>query len=671
MAFVLSDLFSSGGSVFNQTREVAEINGEKISFQEFEMRVQTAFENYQRNTQSNQALTEDLKSDIREQVWDQMLHEKIMGKQMEELGLTVTTEELFDMVQGNNPHPEIRRAFTNPETGQFSSADVVRFIQSLGQQEPEVRQQWVAFEQSLKENRLREKYANLIKKGLYFTASEGKMSFEESNRRMNLQYVLSPYNSIEDSEVEVSESDLKNYYDEHKQNFKQEASRKITYAYYPVNPSETDREFAKKWVFDTYEKFQTTEDDSGFVNINSDFPMDYSYYSIQDFPEGYELSFDSAEVGTFAEPKLTGNTWRYQKLRDIKMAPDSIMARHILINAADRSLERANEIADSIVTLLEGGASFAELAQENSDDVASGVNGGDLGWFTEGTMVQPFNDAAFEEDTSGFKVVESQFGIHIIDITDRTELKKKYQVAMVERLVSPSQETYADIFNKANSFSINAANSNSFTEALDSENVTRREAIIGETDFEIAGLENSRELVRWVNDAEEGAVSPAFDVQDAFVVAYVEEVNEKGIAPLASIKDVIRAEVMKEKKAEVLKERMSGFDNLNALASKLNLQVKTANGVNMNNPMIEGAGYEAKVIGTVSTLQQGQMSIPLAGNAGVYVVQVTGIDAPQEPNIESGRRILAQGYSMRIDNNAVFEALKENAEIEDNRAKFY
>lgn len=671
MAFVLSDLFSSSGSVFNQTREIAEINGQKISVQEFELRVQEAIENYQMNVQSDQALTEDIKANIREQVWNEMLRELIMGKQMEELGLTVSTEELFDMVQGKNPHPQIRRAFSNPETGEFNSADVVRFIQSLDQQEPKVRQQWIAFEQSLKESRLREKYATLIKKGLYFTASEGQMSFQDANRKMNWQFVLNPYTAITDSSIQLTDEELNTYYNGHKASFKQEATTKVTYAYFPVAPSETDREFAEKWVFDTYEKFKTAKDDSGFVNINSDNPMDYTYYSLENFPVGYDPSLDSAEIGTFIEPKLTGNTWRYQKLRDIKMAPDSVMARHILINTSDRSEERAKEISDSLVNELENGASFAELAKEFSDDVASGANGGDLGWFTEGTMVKPFNDAAFAEDSSGYKVAQSQFGIHIIDITDRTELKKKYQVALVERLVSPSQETYADIFNRANSFSINATNSSSFETALDSANVTRREAIIGEKDMEIAALENSRELVRWIHEAEEGAVSPAFDVQDAFVVAYVEEVNEKGTAPLEDVREQVKMEVIKEKKAEILKEKMSGYESLDQLANALGLQVKSASGININNPFIEGAGYEAKVVGTVSTLQQGQMSVPIAGNAGVFVVKVINVDQPQEPNITSGRRILAQGYNMRIDNNAIFEALKEDAEIVDNRMKFY
>lgn len=671
MAFVLSDLFSSRGSVFTQTRDVAEVNGEKISFQEFEMQVQEAFENYQMNTQADQPLSEEMKSNIREQVWTEMLREKIMGGQMAELGITVTVEELFDMVQGNDPHPEIRRAFTDPETGQYNSANVVRFLQGLPQQEPEVRQQWIAFERSLKKNRLQEKYANLVKKGLYFTSAEGQMSFTEANRRMNWQYVMSPYSAVADNEVQVTDEDIKKYYNEHKNNYEQDASRKIVYAYFPVNPSETDREFAEKWVQDTYNKFQTTADDSTFVSINSDLQMDYNFYSIEEFPEGFDRSFDSLEVGSFIAPAQSGNTWRYQKLRAVKMAPDSVKARHILVNVEDRSKERAKEIADSLVTLLDKGANFAEMAQENSDDVASGKDGGELGWFTEGMMVKPFNDAAFEKDTSGFKLVESQFGYHIIDVVDVTALKKKYQVAMVERLVSPSQETYADAFNKANSFSINASGSNSFEAVLDSGNITKREAVIGANDVKIAGLENSRELVRWIADANEDDVSPAFDVQDAFVVVYVKQVNKKGTAPLESLKDVLKAEVMKQKKAEVLKKRMAGFDNLNTLASEQNLQVQTADNVSLNNPMIEGAGYEAGVVGTVSTLEQGQVSVPLVGNAGVFVVQVTSVDEPQDPNIESGKRMLAQGYSMRIDNNAVFEALKDNAEISDNRSKFY
>jgi len=367
MAFVLTDLFSAGATGGQQGPiNLAEVNGTNISPTEFDMRLQQAYENYQLNTQSEEPLDEQTKNQIREQVWNDMLSELILGEQMEQLGVTVTAKELFDMVQGNDPHPQVLQAFRNPETNQFDPNAVVQFLQNLNN-DPEMKNRWVTFEKALKKEQLNDKFQNLIKKGIYLPSDLAKMQYANSNQTVSFKYVYKPFNSISDTSIAVTESDIQAYYDEHKNDYKQEASRKIMYAYFPVRPSEADVAATQKYMDETYERFSKTENDSIFVNANSDQPFDPTFYSIENMPLGADTSLWSKEVGFMKGPYNLDGMYYIQKVKAIKMAPDSVKASHILINTQDRSPERANEIADSLLSLLNGGTPMADLALDNSD----------------------------------------------------------------------------------------------------------------------------------------------------------------------------------------------------------------------------------------------------------------------------------------------------------------
>lgn len=671
MAFVLTDLFSAGATGGQQGPiNLAEVNGTNISPTEFDMRLQQAYENYQLNTQSEEPLDEQTKNQIREQVWNDMLSELILGEQMEQLGVTVTAKELFDMVQGNDPHPQVLQAFRNPETNQFDPNAVVQFLQNLNN-DPEMKNRWVTFEKALKKEQLNDKFQNLIKKGIYLPSDLAKMQYANSNQTVSFKYVYKPFNSISDTSITVTESDIQAYYDEHKEDYKQEASRKILYAYFPVRPSEADVAATQKYMDETYERFSKTENDSIFVNANSDQPFDPTFYSIENMPLGADTSLWSKEVGFMKGPYNLDGMYYIQKVKAIKMAPDSVKASHILINTQDRSPERANEIADSLLSLLNGGTPMVDLALDNSDDVGSAQNGGDLGWFTEGMMVKPFNDAAFSAEIGEFKKVESQFGIHLIEVTEKTAPKKKIQLATIQREVLAGNDTYAEVFNKANSFSIEANDLESFNNLVSEKNIQRRSAEIAENAIAVRGLPNSRDVVRWAVDAEEGAVSEAFDVDDAFVVAIVERVDKEGVAPLDKVRNRVEYLAKQDKKAEQFIEEMKGFPNINELAAEQNLTIETAAGITFANPNINGVGMEPKVVGKAFSLEQGQMSVPIQGNSGVFVVAIDSKSEVGEPNLASTRNSNARSIESRVENGAVFSALKEKAEITDNRNKFY
>jgi peptidyl-prolyl cis-trans isomerase D len=670
VAFVLSDLFSSSaGGNAQGPLNLAVVDGHTVSPQEYEDKLQEAYENYE--MQSQQPLDERTKSAIRENIWTSMMQDIIIGRETDELGMKVTTKELFDMVQGNEPHPTVKKAFTNPETGEFNSAQVVAFLQNMDQN-PEGKEQWISFEKALKSNQLVDKYNNLITKGIYYPTSLASGDYKDNATRLSFKYVYKPYDALNDSLVELSESEIEEYYEENKKDYDQKASTRLYYAYFPVQPSQHDIMEARQWAQDIQKRFQTAKNDSTFVNANSDERFDPVFYSKATAPARLDTALWQKDSGYVSEVKQVENTFYIHKVRKTKMAPDSVEASHILISTQNRSAAEAEAIADSVMNELENGSVFSAVAMDISDDPGSAEKGGELGWFAEGMMVKPFNEAAFSAEVGELKKVKSQFGYHIIKVTDKTEVNKKIQIATISREALPGKETYAELFNQANSFSIDANDLESFNNLINERNIQRRMAVLGENDNQLPNTEASRDLVRWAKDAEEGDVSEAYDIGDAFAVAVVESQNEEGAAPLDKVRNRVEFMARQQKKAEVFKEELSGASNIGDLAAKTNLSVENAKDISFSSPAIPEVGLEPVVIGKAMSLEQGQMSVPIEGNAGVFVIQLENKVVPGgEPEIAQTRTTNFRGLQTRVQNGAVLDAMRKEAEIEDNRSKFY
>jgi peptidyl-prolyl cis-trans isomerase D len=666
LAFMLTEYFSANSNGQQAPISIAEINGQQISPQEFEFKVQKGYENYQKQTE--QELDERTKSTIRESVWAEMTSDILVGEQLEELGIQVTTRELMDLVSGSNPHPQVRQAFSDPNTGQFNPNAVIQFLQNLDNDEA-TKAQWVEFERALKRNHRMDKYNTLVKKGIYTPSAFAKEKYNENNGAMAFKYVYKPYSSIDDSTVEVSESEVSSFYNKTKMDYEQKASRKIAYAYFPIVPSEQDQAQTKEWVNKTFEEFKTNGNDSTFVNANSDNNFIPVYYSEANAPAGTDTTLWDQDSAYVAAPKLVGNVWSIVKVKDIKMAPDSVQARHILIGAQNRTMEAAEKTADSVMLALQGGTAFDSLVSL-SDDQGSAVKGGDLGWFAEGMMVKPFNDAAFSSKVGEYSKVKTQFGFHIIEVTEMLPEVKKIQIATITREVKPSKNTYADLFNQANSFSINVTDMESFRKELTDNNLQQRSAVLSEKDNLVQGLGSSRDLARWTQDAEQGDVSEAKDVENAFVVAIVESVDKDGIAPLEKVRNRVEFLARQEKKAEILKTELSDASDIGSLAGKTGLSVENAN-VTFASPAIPSVGLEPKVVGAAWYLTPGQLSQPIAGNNGVFVVSVDKNVNAGEPNVAEVRQNDVRSIASRVDNGSVYNALKDKADLVDNRSKFY
>ncbi|MGC9352284.1 MAG: SurA N-terminal domain-containing protein [Mariniphaga sp.] len=683
-AFILGDMFQGGSSLLQGNRmEVGEINGESIQYPQFQQEVEKLGDIYRMNTQQNQ-LDENTWVQVREQTWQSMIRDIVMNDVYENLGITVSSDELFDMLQGTNLHPIVQQLFRNPNTGQVDRGAVVQFLRNLETGvAPEQRQYWLYLEDQIVDERIQSKYNNLVGKGLYVTSLEAENSLEGRNKQVSFDYIMLNHNSVADSQVVVTEKELRDYYNNNQDNYKQEKLREIEYITFPVEPSADDFAAAEEWINDIVSDFASATDNVAFVNSNSDVGFDDTWYKKEDLPEDIAtwIFETDAEVNAIFGPYFEDNTYKLAKLHASEMMPDSVEARHILLqfNTQEELLSQ-QALADSLKTAIENGSDFAELAMEFSTDQGSAIQGGNLGWFGRGMMVKPFEDAAFSNKVNEVTVVNSQFGIHIVQTTARGPESRQVQVAYLVRNVTPSTQTYQNVYAKASEFAGKNLTKENFDAAVAEQNLTKRSASLRETDRQVGTLENSRPLVRAAFESSVGSIiqdqqgSTIFDFGDNFVIATLVSATEEGVASFERVRARVELAVLKEKKGQFLVEKakaaMNGKTDLDAIASELGTTVKNASNINFTSIQIPGIGMEPKVIGTATNLSPDQISQPVAGNNGVYIIKVITVNEGEDQDVENEKMRLAQNMTFRAASQA-YNAHREKAEVEDQRAKFY
>lgn len=674
LAFILGDLLNSGSFLLNGSpTEVGQIAGEAIDGREFQEKVDVTVENYK--TQSGQSSLDNATTEqLREQTWNQLVRDIIMGNELDATGVRVSKEELFDMVQGNNLHPQVVQAFTNPETGMFDRGQVMAFLKRMETDE-DMKKRWVAFEKDISKLRRNEKYNNLLKKGIYVTKAEAESDFLAKNRPATIKYVLKRYVSVPDSTVEVSESDIKKYYNDNKSKYEQDASRDVEFVAFPVNPSNEDYEKVRLWAESLKSDFENTDNDTLFVNRESDMRFNARWLPKGELGGEIDSIMFAAEKGFVYGPYLEGQIYRMAKLIGVKMAPDSVEARHILIRPETyQSMEKAKAVADSLKKLIEGGADFAALASANSEDPGSGAKGGDLGWFKEGQMVPTFNDACFDGKKGDLTMVQSRFGYHIIEVMDQKGKTEKRAVTFVDRKVDASTKTFQIEYGKAEEFQRSITSVASFDQEVANRGLNKRIASnLKENDRTIAGLENARELIRWAWTAEKGDVSDVKELGNVFVVGVLTKVREEGYTAMDEIHDELEAGAIKDKKAAKFMEEFEAAraGDIQSIADKMNLPVEVKQNILFSSTAVPGLGREPALIGTVSGMEVGDISKPVKGDQGVYVIYLENRgEAPAVTDFTNSARMLNASFAQRVDFEA-FEALKEKADIVDNRAKFF
>jgi peptidyl-prolyl cis-trans isomerase D len=674
LLFILGDLVTSNTGLLHRNSDViGVIRGEKVHYPEFQRKYETLSENYKINTKA-ESLDQNASDMLREQTWNLYVSEHILGEEYQKLGLACSPQELYDMCTGKNPNEQVKQAFTDPKTGQFDASSVVRFLKDLPNREETVQRQWKTFEDAIMEERIATKYKNLIKSGLFITTEEAKRNYEESARSASIRFAKIEYNTIPDSTVKVEDSDLSAYYNDNKNKFKQaETIRKIEYITFDVKPSQEDRQAVYEWMNARKAEFAQATNDQQFVAQNSDGPVDSSYHTKGSLlPQVDTVAFNSP-IGTIIGPFEDGAALKLWKVSSEKMVSDSVKARHILIKIENNDTARAIAKADSLKDLIKKGAKFEQLAMINSTDQGSAMKGGDLGWFKQGMMVAPFNDACFNGKKGDMPIVTSQFGVHLIEILEKGPATRQVQLAIVERRIEPSQKTYDAMYNKASDFASKNQTAEQFNDAIVKQGLNKRIADnVRETDRTIAGLEQPRELIRWAYDADKGDVSKVLTFGDKYVIATLTEIRDKGYLPLDIVKDQITTEVRKQKKAEMLIEKFkSAGTTLDAISSKLNIPAADADNIKFDNPYIPNLGNEPAIVGTIFAMKSGQVSQPIKGENGVSVVMVKSFqEPPATKDYTMNMKSVGDTRKNRVDYE-VFGALKEKADIEDNRGKFF
>lgn len=676
LAFVLGDFLGNGKSVLSGDQmEVAKISGKSIDIKEFESKITKLSEVYQFQT-GQKNLTDEMTQNIREQCWQQLVEDYVLGDECSELGVEVSTKEMLDMVQGANPHPYVKQLFTNQETQVFNRAAVVQFIKSLDQDENKERKGfWLYMEGQINRERVSTKYYNLIKKGLYSTSLQVNAEVKDNSKKVNCSFISEKYNSIADSTIKVSEGELKDYLNSHESDFQQEASRDIEYIVYNIIPSPDDFQVILKGITDIKQEFIASTEVKQFVNLSSDVSFVEKYLKQEELPDTLKGLYN-AKIGEVYGPYFENNVFKLARLVDVKNISDSVRASHILIKPEAQTKEafdKAKATADSLKNVITKGGNFEALAKIYSTD-GSASKGGDLGWFKEGAMVKSFSDACFNGKKGEVVVVESQFGIHVINITDKGKEVKKVQVGIIERKLEASEGTQQAIYQKASAFAGNNNTGDKFVAAVKKQGLVLQTGnSLNENMKEVPGIENSRELVRWAFKAEKNTISGVMEFGDKFVIARLSQIREKGTAKVEDVKDQLVSLVRKDKKAEKLIEKLkqgaSGTNSIGDAASKLNLQVETANDVTFASYTLGSFGFEPSVVAAATTLPVNTLSNPVKGNNGVYLVFVTETNNT-EANTEMIKSRLTGMAANRVGYE-VFNTLKKIAEVNDERAKFY
>jgi peptidyl-prolyl cis-trans isomerase D len=683
-AFVIGDF---GKKRSRGSNDIGSVNGEAISYPEFNTKVEQTIDIQKENSKNEKISDEDVYS-IRQNTWTTMVKDIIMGNQNDELGLVVSPEELFDQVQGKNPHRYILQYFKDPKTGQYDPALVINYLKNLDQMEAKNKDQWIRFEKAIKEDRIQTKYNNLIAKGYYVPTAFARKQSLDNTRMLTLRLVAPNIQDIPDKDIKITDADYQRYYNEYKAYFEQEEpTRDLDYVVFDVVPSDADRKKISQDVEAIFRDFQTSSDVPNFVNANSDKKYDSTFQKKGQLPGRIDSIAFTAPSGTIIPPFEFNNAWYMAKCLATQDRPDSMKASIIVVTwegtkvseTVKRTKAQAKLRADSILLVLKKSPErFTEFAKTISDYPTAKEDGGDLKWFTDGSP----NFSLFFKEGMGMKVndmkvLETGVGYSVFKLTDKTKPIKKVQVAVLQRQIAPSNQTYQDTYIKASAFAGQNKNSDAFDKATGQQGLQKRSAqSVKAMDNNIQGMTPAREIVRWsfAENTKVGEISPVFDLSGKYVVAVLKGSQPKGPIPLDKIKDRIQPAVKNEVKARMMGEKMGKLfmtnKDLYSLAPLLNAKVDTAR-ITFSGYSSSAIGRENEIIGQTFAMKQNVVSGPFNGKFGAYILIIDNIkEPPAKKDYNSDRNTMMSGFAQRVQ-GSLYEALKKTATIKDDRIRFY
>lgn len=679
LAFVLGDLFKSTNS--RQGTNVASVGNEKITYQDYSNMVSMNLENAKASNAGS--ITPEQNYSIHASTLEQMIRDIVMKREYKDLGLVVSSEELFDQFLGENPNQYVVSSFTGAD-GKFNRELVETYIRDFQTLTPEMQANWINFERAIKEDRLNTKYDNLLKKSFYLPTKLAERYYSDKNDKVSAEVYTIRYNTIADSTVVLSDADKKAFYEENKNKYQTDATRAIDYIVFEIKPSKADIDFSRNLVNDLKDDLASIENAASFVNANSDLPFDSAWKSRTDVPAEFENAIFSNGAGFVYGPYENEGYYNVAKVLDVENRSDSLMASHILVSYANalrstetRTKDEAKSLADSLLNVIKKDSSKIEtLAKDFSDDPSAQTNNGDLGWFTDGTMVYTFNEFVQDNKVGTVGMVETPFGYHIIKVTDRNEAAPKARIAVVANEITASTATYQNIFAEANRFVTENTTAEEFNAAIENQGLNKRTfPTMRTTTNYITGISNPRQIVRWAFDenTKVGDMSSIFDLDDMYVVAVLTKAVEEGDAPYQDIAERYEYVIKKEKKGAMLAEQAKAYGtDYQKMIDNLKGEKTTVDNVTFEGRGFGNFGVEDKVIGTVIGMKEGEVSEPIIGGNGLYVVKVVKeTPAATTTDYSNIQREQRSKYNNQILNNAVYSALKDMTKIEDNSILFY
>lgn len=678
LAFVVQDLFTKGFKSIS--KDVGSVNGKDISFEEFRVKVANTEKNAQgQNMTAMQAST---------QVWNQEVQVALLTAEFEKIGIRVGEKHIIEALKAD---PNIGKSpmFLNA-AGKF---DLNKF-KDYFKTSPEMMQ----VEKEQEDNAaLRAKfdiYNSLVKGAMYTTNTEGKFKYEAEANKVTFDYVMVPFSSVKDSDVKITDDEIVAYMKTKEKKFKSEESRELDYVIVQEKPSAQDEAEIKKNVDalllpsitynketgknDTIPGFRSVTDNADFVNAHSDIPFDSTYIAKSDLPAGQAEQLFNLPVGEVYGPYMFNNYYAISKALGRKAAA-KVKSSHILISwdgatraqpKEKRTKEQAKIKAEGILAQAQANPGmFQMLAMTMSEDPSVQQNAGDMGYITKETgFAQPFKDFVFNNPVGKIGLVETEFGYHIINVTDKQDAVK---LATVAQKIEPSEATNDKTYEQATKFEMDAATKD-FSALVKQMKLNSNPAVrVKAIDESFGSVPNQRQIVKWAfdGDTKVGSVKRFEVVNVGHIIAKLKSIAEKGLMSAEEARPQVENLLKNKKKAALLSAKLKGT-SLAAIAATNKVTVMNAVDLTIENPNVPGAGFEPKVVGMAFTSKIGQVSKPIDANSGVYVISTKAVT--KAPAIQKYDEYITK-LKQQVVNYAgrVMPALQKDADIKDNRADFY
>ncbi len=673
------DLLSPNSSLLNSNQNiVGEIAGEEITLEEYSLKVEEFKASFQQRT--GRVPSEPEMVSVREQAWQALIVERVFEEEYEKLGLTVSSEELVDMVQGKNIVPELRAQLTNPQTGQFDKDQLISFLQSLETADPAQQAAWAQQEKLFAQSRNRVKYDNILATSEYATTAEAKLEHKSANSIADASILFVPYYVIPDGDVKIEESELTAYLSKNQDKFKVGNTANLEYVSFSILPSGQDSSDVISRINELTEGLKTATNDSTFVSQNSETQFPFNTYRPGDqLPASLTTNVAEFAEGQTYGPFVTSNSsYVTYKITDQYEGTPRMKASHILFSTegmdeAGKAAVKAQ--AEQVLADIKANGNFAQAASQYGQD-GTAQNGGDLGWFAKEDFVEPFANATFAASSTGLlpNVVETEYGYHIIEVTELPN-SNYTKLAVLELELVASDATRNEAFRNADSFAAESGNRNEFTEnATDKGYRILQANNVDATSRNLNNLQNAREVIIWAfGEGSPGEVSPVYELDNSYLVATLVSRKEEGQAQLEDVREQVEQQVRNEKKAAMIAEKLAGKATLEEMKAVFaDASISTLPDLRLSTSVIPGVGFAPKAIGSIFGLKSaGQMTLPVQEDIGVLVGKLNNLTPAAEiGDYTSYQAQLSQSASQRMAYQ-IMMALQDLAKVKDYRYKYF